>query len=70
MVAAPYTVAGWEVADLAAAVAELAARDVPVRRYEGLEQDADGIWPAPSGTLVAWFADPDGNVLSLSQPPT
>jgi catechol 2,3-dioxygenase-like lactoylglutathione lyase family enzyme len=69
VVAAPYTVAGWEVADLAAAVAELAARKVPVCRYEGLDQDADGIWRAPSGTRVVWFADPDGNVLSLAQPP-
>jgi catechol 2,3-dioxygenase-like lactoylglutathione lyase family enzyme len=69
VLAAPHTVAGWEVADLAAALRELAARDVAVRRYEGLDQDDDGIWRAPSGTRVAWFADPDGNVLSLSQPP-
>jgi catechol 2,3-dioxygenase-like lactoylglutathione lyase family enzyme len=69
VVAAPYTVAGWEVPDLTAAVADLAARGVAVRRYDGLEQDEDGIWLAPSGTRVAWFADPDGNVLSLSQPP-
>jgi len=69
VIAAPYTVAGWEVADVTAAVADLAAHHVSVRRYDGLEQDDDGIWEAPSGTRVAWFADPDGNVLSLSQPP-
>ena len=38
-------------------------------RYDGLEQDRRGIWTAPSGTRVAWFRDPDGNVLSLSRAP-
>jgi len=45
----------------------LRAAGVIFQRYDGLNQDADGIWPAPSGALVAWFQDPDGHVLSLTQ---
>jgi hypothetical protein len=40
---------------------------VPFTRYDGMSQDEDGIWTAPSGDRVAWFADPDGNNLSLTQ---
>lgn len=64
---APYTVLGWRVPDIEAAVRELAARGVACRRYDGLEQDRFGIWTAPGGARVAWFADPDGNTLSLTQ---
>jgi catechol 2,3-dioxygenase-like lactoylglutathione lyase family enzyme len=66
---APYTVLGWSVADAAAAVRELEARGVAVVRYAGLEQDDHGIWTAPTGARVAWFTDPDGNTLSLTQLP-
>jgi catechol 2,3-dioxygenase-like lactoylglutathione lyase family enzyme len=65
--AAGYTVLGWRVADITATVRELAARGVGFRRYDGMNQDGDGIWTTPSGDRVAWFADPDGNVLSLTQ---
>jgi catechol 2,3-dioxygenase-like lactoylglutathione lyase family enzyme len=64
---AGYTVLGWEVPDLVAAVEELSAAGVSFVRYDALEQDARGIWTAPGGTRVAWFSDPDGNVLSLSE---
>jgi len=64
--AAPYTALGWEVADVAAAVRALGARGVVFERYPGMEQDALAIWRAPSGASVAWFRDPDGNLLSLS----
>jgi catechol 2,3-dioxygenase-like lactoylglutathione lyase family enzyme len=67
VVPAPYTVLGWEVADVAAAVRELAERGVAVEHHEGLDQDDLGVWTAPSGHRVAWFRDPDGNVLSVSQ---
>lgn len=67
-VSAPgYTVLGWRVADITATVRELAARGVEFRRYDGMNQDGDGIWTTPGGDRVAWFADPDGNVLSLTQ---
>jgi predicted enzyme related to lactoylglutathione lyase len=65
--AAGYTVLGWRVADITTIVRELAARGVGFRRYDGLDQDGDGIWTTPGGDRVAWFADPDGNVLSLTQ---
>lgn len=64
---APYTVLGWRVANIAATARDLAARGVRFTRYEGMDQDGDGVWTAPSGDRVAWFTDPDGNTLSLSQ---
>lgn len=65
--AAPYTVLGWTVADLCAVVAALAGRGVTFNRYDGLRQDDLGIWESPGGAKVAWFSDPDGNVLSLTE---
>jgi catechol 2,3-dioxygenase-like lactoylglutathione lyase family enzyme len=62
---APYTVLGWVVIDLDEAIDRLAARGVAFTRYDGLDQDERGIWTAPDGVRVAWFADPDGNNLSL-----
>ena len=67
VVPTPYTVLGWNVADIAAAVESLTARGVAFARYDGLEQDDAGIWTAPGGARVAWFRDPAGNTLSLSQ---
>jgi catechol 2,3-dioxygenase-like lactoylglutathione lyase family enzyme len=64
---APYTVLGWIVPDIAGTIRELTARGVDFARFDGMEQDDLGIWNAPGGTLVAWFKDPDGNVLSLTQ---
>jgi len=64
---AGYTVLGWRVADIAAATRELTARGVTFLRYEGMSQDEHGIWTSPDGAQVAWFADPDGNTLSLTQ---
>jgi catechol 2,3-dioxygenase-like lactoylglutathione lyase family enzyme len=62
-----YTVLGWEVADIASSVRSLDDRGVKFERYAHFEQDELGIWTAPSGARVAWFKDPDGNVLSLTQ---
>ena len=64
---AGYTVMGWRVTDIAAVVRGLAARGVVFLRYDGMDQDGDGVWTAPGGDKVAWFADPDGNILSLTQ---
>jgi catechol 2,3-dioxygenase-like lactoylglutathione lyase family enzyme len=63
----PYTALGWSVPDIRATVAQLRERGVTFERYEGMNQDADGIWPSPSGAQIAWFKDPDGHVLSLTQ---
>ena len=62
-----YTVLGWSVTDMTEAITELEARGVAFTRYEGMEQDAQGIWTTPNGDRIAWFADPDGNVLSLTE---
>ena len=66
--AGPQTVLGWGVADISAAVADLKQRGITFRTYEGFGQDEDGVWTTPDGSAkVAWFTDPDGNVLSLTQ---
>lgn len=66
--ASPHPVLGWEVADIAAVVDALAARGVAMTIYEGMGQDARGIWTSPDGAAkVAFFRDPDGNGLSLTQ---
>jgi catechol 2,3-dioxygenase-like lactoylglutathione lyase family enzyme len=62
----PYTVLGWHVSDIFAARDELAARGVSFVRYPGFDQDERDIWTAPGGTRIAWFRDPDGNLLSLN----
>jgi catechol 2,3-dioxygenase-like lactoylglutathione lyase family enzyme len=64
---APYTVLGWMVPDIRRAARDLGRRGVTFQRYEGLGQDDQGIWLAPSGAKVAWFHDPDGNTLSLTE---
>lgn len=65
----PGTVLGWQVPDASAAVKDLKQAGVQFERYDFLQQDADGIWTSPSGARVAWFKDPDGNVLSISEHP-
>ena len=66
----PFTVLGWQVADIQQVIARLAARAITPERYAWLKQDAAGIWLAPSGARVAWFKDPDGNLLSVAQYPS
>jgi YD repeat-containing protein len=62
----PFGIVGWESPDMAADVAALTARGVTFLRYGYFQQDNLGIWTAPNGNQVAWFHDPDGNTLSLS----
>jgi catechol 2,3-dioxygenase-like lactoylglutathione lyase family enzyme len=62
-----YAVLGFGVADIAAVVDGLAAKGVAMQRFGFLVQDAKGVWKAPSGAQVAWFRDPDGNMLSVVQ---
>jgi len=64
---AGFTVLGWSVGDIGSSLAGLRAAGVEAIRYSWFDQSDDGVWIAPSGDLVAWFADPDGNVLSLTQ---
>jgi catechol 2,3-dioxygenase-like lactoylglutathione lyase family enzyme len=60
------TVLGWEVDDVRAVVLWLRSRDVVTEKYGFVADQELGIWTAPSGDQVAWFKDPDGNVLSIS----
>ncbi len=62
-----FTVAGWKVTDIVASVRGLAERGVHCTRFDGMDQDELGIWTTSGGDRVAWFADPDGNTLSLTQ---
>jgi catechol 2,3-dioxygenase-like lactoylglutathione lyase family enzyme len=63
------TVLGWQVPDISATVRELEEAGIHFERYGQLKQDEMGIWTAPTGAKVAWFRDPDGNILSLSEHP-
>lgn len=64
---AKFTILGWKVPDIQAAVSSLDKEGVEFQRYAGLQQDGLGIWTSPSGARVAWFHDPDGNILSVTQ---
>lgn len=62
----PFTVLGWDVDDVSSTVESLNKKGIVFEKYDFLEQDHLGIWTAPGGIQVAWFKDPDGNVLSIS----
>ena len=64
---APYTVMGWEVSEIEAVVRWLTQRGVAFEKYPFVQDRELGIWTTPGGDKVAWFKDPDGNVLSVSQ---
>jgi catechol 2,3-dioxygenase-like lactoylglutathione lyase family enzyme len=60
------TVLGWQVADVRATVLWLKSRGVETTKYPFVEDKELGIWKSPGGTEIAWFTDPDGNVLSVN----
>jgi len=64
---AQYTVYGWQVSDIGAEVDALTAKGATFQTFPNLTQDAKGIWTTPGGAKIAWFNDPSGNVLSLTQ---
>ena len=64
-----YTALGWKVSNIQKEVSKLSKRGVKFVRYEGMHQDENGIWTAPSKAKIAWFTDPDGNILSLTEIP-
>jgi catechol 2,3-dioxygenase-like lactoylglutathione lyase family enzyme len=64
---AVFTILGWEVSEIESLVAAMTAKGVVFERFSFFEQDDLGIWTAPSGDKVAWFKDPDGNTLSVSE---
>jgi catechol 2,3-dioxygenase-like lactoylglutathione lyase family enzyme len=65
--AAPYAILSWVVKDIVKTAVDLKSKGVVFQLYEGMSQDELGIWTTPGGAKVAWFQDPDGNVLSLTQ---
>src|SRR5262245_29494404 len=62
-----YTILGWRVDDIDAMVAGMRARGVNFIRYDDMGQEDGGIWTTPNGDRIAWFADPAGNTLSLTE---
>jgi catechol 2,3-dioxygenase-like lactoylglutathione lyase family enzyme len=64
---APFTILGWQVKGIAKVAQELQKKGVHFEIFGFLKQDALGIWTAPTGDKVAWFKDPDGNILSVSE---
>jgi len=64
---AHHTVLGWEVHDIRVEIEALTKNGVRFERFDGLPQDELGIWTSPAGGKIAWFKDPDGNTLSLTQ---
>ena len=65
--AQPFTTLGWQVAEISGVAERLLQHGVVPERYPWLDQDAMGVWQAPSGARVLWFRDPDGNLLSIAQ---
>jgi catechol 2,3-dioxygenase-like lactoylglutathione lyase family enzyme len=63
----PFTILGWHVADIDYTVRILAGKGVKFERFSGMQQNDVGIWRSPAGARVAWFKDPDGNVLSITE---
>lgn len=63
----PFTALGFRVDDINAVVAALKQKHIDCERFPGMDQDAHGIWASPSGARIAWFKDPDGNVLSVTE---
>jgi catechol 2,3-dioxygenase-like lactoylglutathione lyase family enzyme len=64
---AQFTILGWQVTEIEKMVAGLQVKGIHFERFGFFEQDPPGIWTAPNGEKVAWFKDPDGNILSVSQ---
>lgn len=63
----PFTILGWNVGDIEAIIRQLNEKGIICEQYPNMKQDDLGVWLSPGGSKVAWFKDPDGNVLSLTQ---
>ena len=63
----PFTILGWNVDNIVSVIKQLNDKNIFCERYDFFEQDTWGIWTSPNGSKVAWFKDPDGNVLSLTE---
>ncbi|HUN85491.1 MAG TPA: hypothetical protein VMU48_13995, partial [Terracidiphilus sp.] len=64
----PFTVLGWQVESIESVISGLESAGIEFLRFPGMnDKDPHGIWTAPSGARIAWFKDPDGNVLSVTE---
>jgi catechol 2,3-dioxygenase-like lactoylglutathione lyase family enzyme len=63
--AAEHTVLGFSVEDIRAVVSELNSQGIELEKFTNFPHDENGILKIPGGDLVAWFRDPDGNLLSV-----
>lgn len=63
----PFTVLGWNVNDIYSTIKSLNNKNISCEKFDFLDQDDLGIWTSPNGSKVAWFKDPDGNLLSLTE---
>jgi catechol 2,3-dioxygenase-like lactoylglutathione lyase family enzyme len=63
-----FTVLGWNVPDISILIRQMNDNGIFCEKYQFLQQNDLGIWEAPGGAKVAWFKDPDGNLLSLTEP--
>lgn len=61
------TILGWEVQNIEEVVRWLNQRSVTIEKYPFVQDRELGIWTTPNGDKVAWFKDPDGNILSVGQ---
>ena len=66
---APFTIVGWQVRTVSDTLGDLAKKGVKFERFPGMDQDAQGVWQSPGGAKVAWFKDPDGNILHINNDP-
>ncbi len=62
-----FTVLGWNVPDISSEIKSLKSKGIVCEKYSFLDQNDLGVWTAPGGSKVAWFKDPDGNILSLTE---
>jgi len=62
-----FTILGWNVDDIASTIKSLNDKNIFCQKFGFLQQDGLGIWTSPNGSKVAWFKDPDGNILSLTE---
>jgi catechol 2,3-dioxygenase-like lactoylglutathione lyase family enzyme len=64
---APFAILGWQVSSAENTARDLREKGIELERFPGMHQNPSGIWLSPSGAQVAWFKDPDGNLLSITE---
>jgi len=62
-----FTIVGWNVDNIVSTIKQFNDKNIFFEQYDFFEQDKLGIWTSPSGAKIAWFKDPDGNILSLTE---